>query len=65
MATFPSLRTAATYAGVSYQAIRVWAREYEIGELRDGKWVIHKDRLDRVIAVNDQINELRQSLRAS
>lgn len=64
MATFPSLRTAAKYAGVSYQAIRVWAKEYEIGELQDGKWVIHKERLDRVIAINDQISELRQSLKS-
>lgn len=64
MAVFNSLRLAANYAGVSYQTIRNWADVYEIGEFRDGQWIIHKDRLDRVIAINDQISELRQSLKS-
>lgn len=63
MATFPSLRTAAEYAGVSYQAIRTWAKQYDIGEFRDGKWVISREKLDRVIAARDQIDEIRQSLK--
>lgn len=63
MTTFPSLRSAAAYAGVSYQAIRSWAREYDIGEFRDGNWRIDKDKLDRVIHARDQIDEIRASLR--
>lgn len=65
MAKFPSLRTAAAYAGVSYQAIRNWSFEYDIGEFRDGQWIIDKEKLDRVIAARDQIEEIRASLRAS
>ena len=63
MATFPSLRTAAEYAGVSYQAIRTWAKLYDIGEFRDGKWTISREKLDRVIAARDQNDEIRQSLK--
>lgn len=63
MATFPSLRTAADYAGVSYQAIRTWAREYDIGEFTEGRWIISKEKLDRVIAARDQIEEIRASLK--
>lgn len=65
MATFPSLRAAAEYAGVSHQAIKNWISDYSIGELRDGQWLISKDKLDRVIAARDQIEEIRAGLRAS
>lgn len=64
MSEFQSLRTAADYAGVSYQSILNWSKEYAIGELRDGRWVINKEKLDRIVAAHEQIQEIRASLKA-
>lgn len=63
MSTFPSLRTAAKYAGVTYQTIRTWSKEYDIGSFENGHWVIDKEKLDRVIEARDQIEEIRSSLK--
>ena len=63
MSHFNSLRTAAEYAGVTYQSIRTWSKEYGIGHLQDGKWRIDKDKLDKVIAARDQIAEIQESLK--
>lgn len=62
MATFPSLRSAAAYAGVSHEAIRNWSVAYGIGKFENGKWSISKEALDRVIAALDQIEEIKSSL---
>lgn len=64
MQHFNSLNEAARYAGVSFVTIRVWAKEYGIGEIVDGQWRIYKSKLDSVIAAKDQIAEIRASLRS-
>ncbi len=63
MQTFTSLREAARYANVSYQAIRDWTRIYEIGVMVDGRWHIDKVALDRVLAARDHIAEIEADLR--
>lgn len=63
MQTFKSLREAARYAGVSYQAIKDWARIYDIGVMVDGRWHIDKERLDRVLAARAHIAEVEANLR--
>lgn len=65
MATFTSLREAARYAGVSYQAIRDWAQEHQIGELRDGRWHIDREKLDHILASRARIEELKSGFRQS
>jgi hypothetical protein len=65
VSTFPSLRSAAAYAGVSHEIIRVWSIAYGIGNLENGKWAVSKDGLDRIIAAREHITEIRQTLKQS
>jgi len=47
-----SLRKAASRAGVSHEAIRLWCERYDIGNFdRESKrWIIDADKLDAVIS---------------
>jgi hypothetical protein len=65
MADFPSLGTAARYAGVTKQSILKWTALYDIGQLIDGRWSIDKEKLDRVIAARNRVAEIQDSLRKS
>lgn len=62
MSHFNSLNEAARHAGVSYITVRVWCKEYGIGELKDGQWRIDREKLDRVVLAKDQIREIKSSL---
>lgn len=62
MQHFNSLKEAARHAGVSYITIRVWCKEYGIGDISDGQWRIDREKLDRVIAAKDHIREIKSSL---
>lgn len=63
MSEFVSLRSAAAYANVSYQTIRNWLDDYDLGTFKDGRWTVEKDKLDRVLAARDHIAEIRSSLK--
>ncbi len=63
MRTFTSLREAAAYAGVSYQAVRNWAAEYGIGTFDGTRWTIDGDKLDRVIELRARAAEARADIR--
>ncbi len=56
---FLSLRSAATYAGVTYEAIRKWTSWYDIGKKVDGRWHIDKVKLDKILWARRQTSELR------
>lgn len=61
---FTSLREASKYAAVSQQTILIWTDKYAIGELTNGRWHIHKEKLDAVLEARLRISRIRSELRS-
>jgi predicted site-specific integrase-resolvase len=44
-----TLRAAAQVAGVSAMGVLDWCRKYGVGRIEAGRWIIDRDKLQRII----------------
>lgn len=58
---FTSLREAGKYAGVTPNTVLIWTDQYDIGEMREGRWHIDKDKLDKVLDARRKLAALRKA----
>lgn len=50
------LQVASKYAGVSIPTMHSWCNKYDIAERSGSIWIIHKDRLQKIIDARKTLN---------
>ena len=58
---FTSLREAGKYAGVTPNTVLLWTDQYDLGEMRGGRWHIDKDKLDKLLEARKRLADLKKA----